>query len=88
MVRVKQRWGIGHVTAVLEGRVTPQVTAQGHDALSTFGLLQGHAAGEIRGYIEQLVSTGVPGADERRVSGAADDRPRDGHAGGQVDAAE
>ena len=58
VVRVKQRWGIGHVAAVLEGKSTPQITAQGHDALSTFGLLKGTPTAEIRGCIEQLVSMG------------------------------
>jgi ATP-dependent DNA helicase RecQ len=58
VVRVKQRWGIGHVTSVLEGRITPQVTAQRHDTLSTFGLLKDVPTTEIRGYIEQLVSLG------------------------------
>ncbi|HEY8548509.1 MAG TPA: DNA helicase RecQ [Vicinamibacterales bacterium] len=58
VARVKQRWGIGHVVAVLEGRRTPQVTAQGHDSLSTFGLLKEMSAAEIRGYIEQLIALG------------------------------
>jgi ATP-dependent DNA helicase RecQ len=58
VVRVKQRWGIGHVTAVLEGKTTPQITAQGHETLTTFGLLRGTPTAEIRGYIEQLVSLG------------------------------
>jgi ATP-dependent DNA helicase RecQ len=59
VVRVKQRWGIGHVASVLEGKLTPQITAQGHDALSTFGLLKGTPSSEIRGCIEQMVSLGL-----------------------------
>ncbi len=58
VARVRQRWGIGHVTAVLEGKATPQVTAQGHDGLSTFGLLKELSGNEIRGYIEQMISSG------------------------------
>ena len=58
MARVRQRWGIGHVAAVLEGKATPQVTAQGHETLSTFGLLKDMSSGEIRGYIEQLIASG------------------------------
>jgi ATP-dependent DNA helicase RecQ len=58
VARVRQRFGIGHVTAVLEGKKTPQVAQQGHDALSTFGLLKDMATAEIRGYIEQLVTRG------------------------------
>jgi ATP-dependent DNA helicase RecQ len=46
------------VTSVLEGKTTPQITAQGHDTLSTFGLFKGTPAAEIRGCIEQLVSQG------------------------------
>jgi ATP-dependent DNA helicase RecQ len=58
VARVRQRWGIAHVTAVLEGKRTPQVQAQGHETLSTFGLLKDMPAAEIRAYIEQLVSLG------------------------------
>jgi ATP-dependent DNA helicase RecQ len=58
VARVRQRWGSGHVAAVLEGKATPQVTAQGHDTLSTFGLLKEMSSGEIRGYIDQLIATG------------------------------
>ena len=58
VARVRQRFGIGHVTAVLEGKRTPQVAQQGHDALSTFGLLKDMATAEIRGYVEQLIARG------------------------------
>lgn len=57
VARVGQRWGVAHVAAVLEGKATPQVTAQGHDALSTFGLLRDTPTAELRGYLEQLVSS-------------------------------
>jgi ATP-dependent DNA helicase RecQ len=58
VARVKQRFGIGHVAAVLEGKATPQVAQNGHDALSTFGLLKNLSAAEIKGYIEQLIARG------------------------------
>jgi len=58
VARVRQRWGVGHVAAVLEGKSTPQIVQQQHDQLSTFGLLADMTSGEIRGYIEQLISTG------------------------------
>jgi ATP-dependent DNA helicase RecQ len=58
VARVKQRFGVGHVAAVLEGKSTPQVAQNGHDALSTFGLLKDLSASEIKGYIEQLVARG------------------------------
>ena len=40
VARVGQRFGAAHVTNVLRGSETEQVTARGHDALSTFGLLR------------------------------------------------
>ncbi len=56
VVRVGQRWGIGHVTDVLVGRATPQVIGRHHHQLSTFGLLKGHAVAEVRAYLEQLTA--------------------------------
>jgi ATP-dependent DNA helicase RecQ len=43
---------------VLIGRATDKVSAAGHDALSTFGLLKDESQAAIRGYIEQLVGDG------------------------------
>jgi ATP-dependent DNA helicase RecQ len=58
VARVKQRFGLVHVAAVLEGKSTPQIAQNGHDALSTFGLLKELTAAEIKGYIEQLIARG------------------------------
>jgi ATP-dependent DNA helicase RecQ len=58
VARVKQRFGIVHVAAVLEGKATPQVVQNGHDALSTFGLLKDLSATEIKGYIDQMIARG------------------------------
>jgi ATP-dependent DNA helicase RecQ len=58
VARVKQRFGLVHVAAVLEGKSTPQIAQNGHDALSTFGLLKDLSANEIKGYIEQLIARG------------------------------
>ena len=58
VARLKQGWGTGHVTDVLLGRATEKVTACGHEALSTFGLLKDESASGVRGYIEQLVAEG------------------------------
>jgi ATP-dependent DNA helicase RecQ len=63
VARVKQTWGIGHVTDVLVGRATEKVVAAGHDALSTFGLLKEESQSAIRGYIEQLVGDGMLARD-------------------------
>jgi ATP-dependent DNA helicase RecQ len=59
VARVKQTWGMGHVTDVLVGRATDKVVAAGHDSLSTFGLLRVEPQAAVRGYIEQLVGGGL-----------------------------
>ena len=59
VVRVGQRWGVGHVTDVLRGSKGERVRSQGHDRLSTFGLLEGMPMAELRGYIEQLIDQGL-----------------------------
>ena len=59
VARVGQRFGVGHVTAVLHGHATESVRARGHEALSTFGLLKDASAAEIRGYIDQLTQAGL-----------------------------
>ena len=56
VARVKQGFGVGHVTDVLLGRATEKVVAAGHERLSTFGLLASEQVGTLRGYIEQLVA--------------------------------
>jgi ATP-dependent DNA helicase RecQ len=58
VARVKQMWGIGHVTDVLVGRATDKVVVSGHVKLSTFGLLAGEPAVIVRGYLEQLIDGG------------------------------
>jgi ATP-dependent DNA helicase RecQ len=47
------------VVNVLRGSTSEQVSARRHDALSTFGLLREATAGEVRGYIEQLIGQGL-----------------------------
>ena len=59
VARVRQTWGVGHVTDVLLGKSSDKVVAAGHDQLSTFGLLREETAAAIRGYIEQLVADGL-----------------------------
>jgi ATP-dependent DNA helicase RecQ len=58
VARVKQNYGIGHVTDVLLGKATEKVVGAGHEGLSTFGLLKHESPSAIRGYIEQLVGDG------------------------------
>lgn len=63
VARVKEGWGIGHVTDVLVGRSTEKVTACRHDELSTFALLKEEPIAAVRGYIEQLVGEGFLARD-------------------------
>jgi ATP-dependent DNA helicase RecQ len=56
VARVGQRFGAAHVTNVLRGSATEQVTARGHQTLTTFGLLSDASVSEVRGYVEQLVA--------------------------------
>jgi ATP-dependent DNA helicase RecQ len=59
VARVGQRFGIAHVANVLCGSASEQVSARGHDALTTFGLLRDASSAEVRGYIEQLIAHGL-----------------------------
>jgi ATP-dependent DNA helicase RecQ len=59
VARVRQTWGIGHVTDVLVGKSSEKVVAARHTELSTFGLLKEESASAVRGYLEQLVAEGL-----------------------------
>jgi ATP-dependent DNA helicase RecQ len=59
VARVGQRFGATHVTSVLRGSASETVSARGHDQLSVFGLLRESPVDEVRGYIDQLVATGL-----------------------------
>jgi ATP-dependent DNA helicase RecQ len=58
VARVGQRFGAAHVTSVLRGNATENVTSRRHDTLSTFGLLSTASIAEVRAYIEQLSAQG------------------------------
>ena len=58
VARVGQRFGIAHVAGVLCGSETDQITARGHQNLTTFGLLRDASSSEVRGYVEQLIAHG------------------------------
>jgi ATP-dependent DNA helicase RecQ len=47
------------VASVLRGHASDQVVARAHDKLSTFGLLPHASVAEVRGYIQQLVASGL-----------------------------
>ncbi len=58
VLRLRQRWGAGQVVDVLRGRASDKVKSNGHDQLSTFGLLDDCPIGELHGYLEQLLDQG------------------------------
>ncbi len=59
VARVRQSWGLGHVTDVLVGKSTERAQSAGHTALSTFGLLNDESPSAVRGYLEQLIGKGL-----------------------------
>jgi ATP-dependent DNA helicase RecQ len=59
VARVGQRFGAAHVANVLCGSENEQVSARGHQRLTTFGLLKDAPVAEVRGYIEQLTAEGL-----------------------------
>ena len=59
VARVGQRFGAAHVAAVICGSDTEPVRSRGHQDITTFGLLRDMSTGEVRAYIEQLVSQGL-----------------------------
>ena len=59
VARTGQRWGAGHIAAVLRGERTDAVVARGHHTLSVFGLLASVSGAELRGYVDQLAQAGL-----------------------------
>jgi ATP-dependent DNA helicase RecQ len=59
VARVGQRFGAAHVTNVLRGSESDQISNRRHDQLSTYGLLKEMSVPEVRGYIEQLSGNGL-----------------------------
>jgi ATP-dependent DNA helicase RecQ len=58
VVRVEERFGGQYVAHVLAGLPDERIAANGHDRLSTWGLLADCDAKDIRDWIEQLVGQG------------------------------
>ncbi len=58
VVRLEQRFGGDYTAQVLKGSQEQRVLDNGHDALSTYGLLSDETARTIRDWIEQLVAQG------------------------------
>jgi len=58
VARVRQSYGLAHVTDVLLGKSNEKIVAAGHAELSTFGLMRDESSIAVRGFIEQLVAGG------------------------------
>ncbi len=59
VARVKERFGINHVVAVLRGQNTDNIRKWKHDQLTTFGLLKEHTQADVRDWLYQLLGQGV-----------------------------
>src|SRR5205823_15121473 len=55
VARVQESFGINHVIDVLRGAGNVKVVKNGHDKLSTFGLMRGESEGQVRDWINQLI---------------------------------
>ena len=58
VVRLQQKFGADYTAQVLLGSKEQRILENGHDKLTTYGLLQEHGKRDIRGWIEQLVGQG------------------------------
>ena len=62
--RTGQRFGVGHLTAVLRGVADERVQALGHDRLGTFGVGADLDARQWRSVFRQLVAAGLLATDD------------------------
>ena len=58
VIRQDQRFGADYTVKVLRGSTEQRVLDNGHDRLSTYGLLREHDVRAVRGWVEQLVAQG------------------------------
>ncbi len=58
VVRLKERFGAGYTALVLGGSREERILRNGHDRLTTYGILAEYSRAEIRGFIEQLTDEG------------------------------
>ena len=59
VARVKEGFGIGHVSGVLRGEKSDMISRRGHDQLTTYGLLRDASKADLRDWIYQLIGQGV-----------------------------
>ena len=58
VVRLKERFGADYTALVLNGSREERILQNGHDRLTTYGILPEYSRAEIRGFIEQLADEG------------------------------
>jgi ATP-dependent DNA helicase RecQ len=58
VVRLKERFGADYTALVLGGSREERILRNGHDRLTTYGILPEYSRAEIRGFIEQLADEG------------------------------
>ena len=59
VARVKERFGVNHVIAILRGEDNERVRQYQHQQLSTYGLLKEHPRSVVRDWIFQLIGQGL-----------------------------
>jgi ATP-dependent DNA helicase RecQ len=59
VARVKGRFGVGHIIAVLRGEKSEGVARYGHQELSTYGLMREYSEHALRDWIYQLIGQGM-----------------------------
>lgn len=68
VIRVQERYGADYVAQVLHGSQEARILDNGHDRLSTYGILKEHRKADLRSWIEQLTGQGfLEKAGEYRV---------------------
>jgi ATP-dependent DNA helicase RecQ len=55
IARTDQRFGVGHILAILRGAKTDRIRQFNHDKLPTYGLLRDYPEAEIRDFVYQLI---------------------------------
>ena len=58
VARLEQRFGADYTTKVVTGSTEERILQQGHDQLSTYGLLKDQRTSDVRDWVEQLVGQG------------------------------
>lgn len=68
IVRLKERFGADYTASVLLGSKEARIMRNGHDSLSTYGLLSHQTKNVVRGWIGQLVAQGyLESSEEYKV---------------------